>query len=86
MSLYRRKYDEIYDTNYELVDLKDYVNQNLFNTSREKEYLVINNPTGDFELVLFLKAHLLSGTYRLDIMLCENDVVIGKVSNYIIIK
>ncbi len=86
MALYRREYVEIYDTNYQLVDLRNYIDQNLFSTSREKEYLVVNNPSGDFQLSLFLKNGLLSGTYRLDIMLCENDVVIGKVSNYIIIK
>ena len=86
MTLYRRKYDDIYDTNYEQVDLKDYVNQPLIPTNNALEYLVISNPQSTNKLSLITKENLLTGTYRLDFGLYDGDVLIGTVSRYVIIK
>ena len=86
MQLLRRKYDTIYNTGYEVVDLADYVNQSLFPTANANEYLVISTPNPTNVLGLSMKENLLSGTYRLDFILYDNNVAIGRVSRYIIIK
>lgn len=86
LAMYRRKYDEIYDTDYELVDLQDYVNQALFGTNNTNEYLIINNPNATNELTLMLKSELETGTYRLSFRLYDDNTMIGEVVRYIIVK
>ena len=86
LSLYRRKYDEIYDTNYELVDLQDYIDQPLFSTNNLYEYLLIEDPYPTNDFVLLLKDELLTGTYRLVFRLYDNDTAIGEIIRYIVIK
>ncbi len=86
IAMYRRKYDLVYDTNYELVDLQDYVDQQLFGTSNTYEYLLVDdpNPTNDF--VIAMNDQLLTGTYRLAFRLYDNDTLIGEIIRYIIIR
>lgn len=86
LALYRRNYDEVYDTNYTLVDLKDYVNQQLFSTSNRYEYMLVSNPNPTNEFTLLLKNELISGTYRLCFRLYDDDTQIGEIIRYIIIK
>ena len=86
VALYRRKYDQIYDTRYDLVDLADYVDQDLFTTNNPKEYLLISNPPAHSSFNLAMKEELLTGTYRLIFRLYDNDVLIGDITRYIIIK
>lgn len=86
MSLYRRKYDSIYDTDYELVDLNDYVSQALFKTDIEKEYVLISDPEPVNELNLLLNSNVKTGTYKLEFKLYDGNTYIGKAKNYIIIK
>ena len=86
MSLYRRKYDSIYDTDYELVDLNDYVSHALFKTDIEKEYVLISNPEPINELNLLLNSNVKTGTYKLEFKLYDGNTYIGKAKNYIIIK
>ena len=86
MRLYRRRYDEIYSTDYELVDLGDYVNNTLFGTNKDKEYLMVNNPNEESELKLMFKDNLLNGTYRLEFILYDDNTEIGSIDKYIIIK
>lgn len=86
MRLLRRVYDTVYDTEYKLVDLKDYVDQILIGASNQFEYVVINNPNATNRLNLQMKSNLLSGTYKIDFCLYDGDVFIGKISRYIIIK
>ena len=86
LAMYRRKYDQIYDTNYELVDLQDYVDQTLFGTANTNEYLIINHPDPTNTVTLLMKDELLTGTYRLSFRLCDGDTVIGEVIRYIIVK
>lgn len=86
MSLYRRKYDSIYDTDYELVDLNDYVSQALFKTDIEKEYVLISDPEPINELNLLLNSNVKTGTYKLEFKLYDGNTYIGKAKNYIIIK
>ena len=86
LALYRRRYDQIYDTNYDLVDLADYVDQTLFATENEKEYLLVSNPNPENSFNLSMKQELMTGTYRLVFRLYDNDVLIGDITRYIIIK
>ena len=86
MSLYRRKYDNIYDTDYELVDLNDYVDQALFKTDNPCEYILIKDPNTINELNLLLKNNVKTGTYRLEFKLYDDNTYIGGTKNYIIIK
>lgn len=86
LKLYRRNYDTIYDTSYTLVDLKDYVSNTLFNTSNDKEYLVVENPNQNTTLNLSFKDNLLTGTYKLEFILYDNNTSIGTIEKYVIIK
>lgn len=88
VSLYRRNYDEIYSQEYELVDLADYISNFLTPTTREKEYMVLEAPTGDVKLKEFLqlKNNLKTGTYRIVYKLYDEDILIGEAYEYIIIK
>ena len=88
ISLYRRNYDEIYSQEYELVDLADYISNFLTPTTREKEYMVLEAPTGDVKLKEFLqlKNNLKTGTYRIVYKLYDEDILIGEAYEYIIIK
>ena len=85
-ALYRRKYDEVYSKEYELVDLKDYVTNMLEETDNEKEYLIIDNPSEDNTISWNLNTGLKSGTYKLVYKLYDGDNYIGEDSEYIIIK
>ena len=87
MKLYRRSYNEVYDTNYELVNLQDYLDMTLIEkTGIENEYVVSNNPSDNAKLRLALKQGILNGTYKLEFILYDNDSKIGTVEKYIIIK
>jgi len=86
ISMYRRKYNQVYDTDYELVDLQDYVGLPLTTTNNVNEYLLINNPLANSTMELALDSQLLTGTYRLVFKLYDNNMLIGDVSEYIIVK
>lgn len=86
IKLYRRKYDEIYDTNYELVDLKDYISNDLTSTNTDKMYLLISNPKKENSFTFTYKTNLKTGTYKLEFILYDNDTEIGSVDKYIVIK
>lgn len=85
VAMYRRKYDEIYDTNYELVDFQDFIDLEMveYNT---KEYLLINSPNATNNFTLPMNSELTSGTYRLVFRLYDNDTKIGEIIRYIIVK
>ena len=86
MSLYRRKYDNVYDTDYELVDLNDYVSQPLFQTDNDREYILVSDPDTVSEFNLLLKSNVKTGTYKLEFKLYDDNTYIGSAKNYIIIK
>ena len=86
LAMYRRRYDEIYDTDYDLVDLSDFVDQALFATENEKEYMLIRNPNATNEFSLAMKQELLTGTYRLAFRLYDDNTMIGEIIRYIIVK
>lgn len=87
MKLYRRSYNEVYDTNYELVDLQEYLDMTLIKKNdSDNEYIVSSNPSDNTKLRLDLKNNLLNGTYKLEFILYDNNSKIGTVEKYIIIK
>ena len=86
LAMYRRKYDTIYDTNYELVDFADFASQSLFTTSEDKVYLLTSNPLPVNNYNILLNSSLTTGTYRLVFMLYDGDTKIGDVIRYIIVK
>ena len=87
ISIYRRLYNQIYETNYEIVDLQDYVRFSMTSTDDVNyEYMLISSPRATNQMELALGNSLLTGTYRLVFKLYDNDTLIGDVTEYIIIK
>ena len=86
VSLYRRDYSETYSQDYTLVDLKDYVIETLTQTSREKEYVISDNPLESFTRYVSLKPDLKTGTYKLVYKLYDGDVYVGETYEYMVIK
>ena len=65
VALYRRKYDNIYSYEYELVNIKNYVANSLTTAVNENEYLVTNSPQSTQNFTLNLKnTGLTTGTYK----------------------
>jgi hypothetical protein len=88
IAMYRRKYDEVYDTDYESVDFKDFADQTLTATGdvTNYEYMVMDDPPANFSLTYNVKSSLLTGTYRLSFRLYDDDTMIGEIIRYIIVK
>ena len=86
ISLYRRDYTDIYSTNYNLVNLQDYLTTSLTTTNTTNEYLLIKNPPATSSIYLYTKPNLVTGTYKLKFSLYDRNSFIGEVSKYIFIK
>lgn len=86
IKLLRREYTGIYSTDYNGVDLTDYVSNTLTATANTNEYLVVNNPSRHTYLTLNMKNNLTPGTYMVEFMLYDNSSLIGTVEKYIIIR
>lgn len=86
VSLYRRTYTDIYNYTYNLVDLQDYVTNELTTTNNNNEYLVMNSPSSSFQYILNMKENLKTGTYQVKFSLYDEDNYVGSIDKYIIIK
>ena len=86
LALYRREYDTVYDTDYVLVDLGDYINSTLRTTNNQYEYLLKNSPSATENFIIPLNDTLLTGTYRLSFRLYDDNTQIGEIVRYIVIK
>lgn len=92
VSLYRRKYNDVYDMEYEKVDLQEYVTNTLNTIAEEeeekfeKEYLVTNTPKSTQDFSLALKTELKTGTYKLVYKLYDGKAYVGEDYEYIVIK
>ena len=86
VQMYRRKYDEIYDTDYDEADLQEYVDQTLNPSGNLYEYTLSTHPVASIDYIIKMKNQLQSGTYRLVFKLYDNNTLIGDVTRYIIIK
>lgn len=85
IKLYRRDYNEIYSTTYNEVDFADYFTTSLTKSSNN-EYILSDNPVSNLTYFLYMKENLISGTYKLEIRLYDENTYIGEVYRYIIIK
>ena len=85
-ALYRRDYTTEYSTNYTLVDLRDYVTNNLTTTSEPNVFVLSNNPPTNFPTYLTTKPNLVSGTYKLVVSVYDNGIFIGDAHAFIFIK
>ena len=87
VSLYRRKYDQVYSYDYQMVDLKDFVTNSLIATSVSKEYLVTDlvRATQNFKLTL-KNGNLRTGTYKIVFTLYDGTNKICDMDKAIIIK
>ena len=86
LAMYRRKYNEIYDTNYELVNFQAYAAESLRSTDNTYEYLLISNPNNNNGMTILMNENMKTGTYRLSFRLYDGDTMIGEVVRYIVIK
>ena len=87
MHLERRKYDSIYQREYEKVDLADYITTNLTEASQTLEYVMSTAPVnGRRTSFLTLDENLVSGTYRFVVSLYDGTNLIGTAYEYLIIK
>ena len=86
VSLYRRTYTDVYNYTYELVDLQDYVTNELKATNNSKEYVVKESPSSSFQYILNMKDNLKTGTYQIKFSLYDEDNYVGSIDKYIIIE
>jgi len=86
VGLYRRDYSNIYSNSYNLVNLQDYVENELTLTNINDIYLVTSSPSEKFDFDLGLKDKLVTGTYKVVFSLYDDDVYIGEVYKYIVIN
>ena len=86
VSLYRRDYSAIITDVYNKVNIMDYITNTYVETDLEYEYLVVNNPAGSFNIYLYLRPNLVTGTYKLVFSLYDGDVYVGDIYKYIVIK
>jgi hypothetical protein len=86
VNMYRRDYTQEMTAEYHLVDAADYFDSALAYTNVEKEYKIIDRPTNGCNFTFTTKEGLLTGTYRLEFILYDNNSPIGSIEKYIIIK
>lgn len=87
ISLYRRNYDTPYSLNYDLVDIKDFINYNSYmDTNIDKEYVLLDKALSENNVFMSFKDNLKSGTYRLCFSIYNNSEFIGNIYKYLLIK
>ena len=86
VSLYRRKYGEVFEQDYELVDLQEYLIDTLNKTDKDKEYLISDSPQQIINNYYALKSNLITGTYKIVYKLYDDNTYVGEAFDYIVIK
>lgn len=86
LAMYRRNYNDIYSSTYDIVNINDYITTTLVESNEPNIFKIFNAPRNHETLQLYLKEKLTTGTYKLEFILYDNDTFIGEVSKYIIIK
>lgn len=86
VALERRDYNTIYSSDYFKVNFKDFFSNAYQNTNEANTYLITNSLSPNMSFVFNLKDNLQTGTYKIRIMLYDNDTYIGEDSKYMIIK
>ena len=86
VSLERRKYDTIYEREYEIVDLQEFVLDTLTESDVEFEYVVTDTPNSTNNFELHLDEELTTGTYKIVFKLYNGSDYIGEAYEYVIVK
>ncbi len=84
--LFRRKYDQIYSTEYEEVNIQDYITDTLVASTNSNEYILFENPSATNSMSLAMENNLLTGTYRVSFRLYDGNTMIGEIYKYIIVR
>ena len=86
VSLYRRTYSDVYNYTYQLVDFKDYFSNEFTDTVDTYVYLARELPNSRFQLILYTKDSLRTGTYQIRFSLYDGNNYVGHINKYIIIE
>ena len=86
MKVYRRNYTTIDDHTYTLVNATNIFTDTLTTTSNSNEYLLVDDPASSNEVTFTLGEDLVSGTYKVEFILYDDNAPIGNVTKYFIIK
>lgn len=86
LALFRRTYSDVYEYDYELVDLKNLIDTEFESTSNEFEYMLTDRPSSVFRAVIDTKDNLVTGTYKLEFRLYDNDSYVGSDYKYFIVQ
>ena len=85
VALYRRSYEDTYEMSYNLVDLADYVSNEL-DEYQTKIYDLIDEVSATNTYKFHFKSNLVTGTYKLEFRLYDGTSYVGNVIRYVIIK
>lgn len=86
VALYRRTYNDTYDTTYTQVDLLDYVSDEL-TVFNDKIYNLLDEISSTNTCMLTMKSDsLMTGTYKLEFRLYDGSAYVGDVVKYLVIK
>ena len=87
VALYRRSYEDTYDMDYNIVDLADYVSDELEEYGNNSKIYNLIDEVGSTNTYTFhMNSGLVSGTYRLEFRLYDGTSYVGNIIRYIIIK
>ncbi len=85
VALYRRSYTDIYEMTYDMVDIKDYVSDELVEYDTNI-YDLFDQVDDENTYTFSMNSNLVTGTYKLEFRLYDNTSYVGNVTKYIIIK
>ena len=85
VALYRRSYDDVYEMSYDIVDLADYVSNEL-DEYQTNIYDLIDEVGLTNTYKFHMKSELVTGTYKLEFRLYDGTSYVGNITRYIIIK
>ncbi len=87
VALYRRSYEDIYEMDYSVVNITDYVSNELVEYgTNSKIYDLIDEVQSVNTYKFYMKNSLVTGTYKLEFRLYDGTSYVGNITRYIIIK
>ena len=87
VALYRRSYDSVNSLNYNLVNLTDYITNNVTSHGTNTNiYNIISELNESDSYAFNFASSLTSGTYKLEFRLYDGNLYVGNIIKYIIIK
>ena len=87
VALYRRSYSSQFALNYNLVDLSNYISNNVTEFGNNtKIYNIIEEQGSTSSYTFTFNQSLTTGTYKLDFRLYDGNAYVGNIIKYVIIK